>query len=96
MGGETWQMVPWDPGLGLAATGKHKHRRTRTVALVALSLLAGFACASCQRLGIPLLLPSLKTGQVELRGLGPQSRSHPVTFEIIIIIYDLEKIILSV
>lgn len=26
VGGELWEMVPWDPGLGLAAAGKHKHR----------------------------------------------------------------------
>lgn len=46
-----------------------------------------------QETGDPLLLPSLKAGQVELRGLGPQSRSYPIIFEVIIISHDLEKII---
>lgn len=60
---------------------------------VALGLLAGFAPPSCKGLGDPFLLPGLKTGRVELRGLGPQIRSHPITFEITIITHDLEEII---
>lgn len=60
---------------------------------VALGFLAGFAPPNCKGLGDPLILPGLKTGRVELCGLGPQIRSHPITFEIIIRTPDLEKII---
>lgn len=91
VGGEAWEMVPWDPGLGPVAAGKYKHRRTRTVGLGGLGSSSRVRFSQLQETEGPLLLPSVKTGQAELRGLGPQSGSHPVTFEIIIIIHDLEK-----
>lgn len=91
VGGEPWEMVTWDPGLGLAAAGKHKHHRTRTVGLVALSLLATLLLPVARNRGSPPTAQSKNRPGGELRGLEPQSRSHPITFEIIIIVHDLEK-----
>lgn len=88
---EPWEMISLGSWAGPGSRWKTQTSQDQTGGTSGLESSSRLRFFQLQETGSPLLLPSLKTGPVELRGLGPQSRSHPITFEITII-HDLEKI----